>query len=490
MGSKKLFLLSMMLFVLLVFGFVVSIEASLATWSRTYGGESMEVAHCLVVTSDGGYALTGYTWSFGAGIADFWLVKTDALGNEEWNKTYGGPGYEEAYCLVETSDGGYALLGDALLVKTDAYGNMEWNKTYGLFTRALVETSGGGFALAGHKNDDFWLIKTDAYGNMEWNKTYGRGRSDRAYALVETSDGGYALAGETISNGYGDRPYWESWLVKTDASGVMEWNQTCIRGGASAVVQTSDGGYALTGYIGTLNPLIGIEYYCWLVKTDAYGNMLWNWTYGDGSALSLVETFDGGYALAGSAGLIRIGAHGNMIWNQTYKGGTVYALAETSDGGYALAGNTGSIVSGKTDFWLAKTDELGFIPEFHPPYIRVGSPQNKTYTTDRVSLNFTVNEETSWMGYSLDGQKNVTITENTSPLTGLTDGSHNITVYATDTDGNTVTSETTYFTIKATPTKWIATIAIATVATAAAVVIIHYTRTKKNRTKNDNIIGA
>ena len=234
MGSKKLFLLSMMLFVLLIFGFVVSIKASLATWSRTYGGESMEVAHCLVVTSDGGYALAGYTWSFGAGIADF------------------------------------------------------------------------------------WLIKTDAYGNMEWNRTYGRGRSDRAYALVETSDGGYVLAGETISNGYGDRPYWESWLVKTDASGVMEWNQTYVRGGASAVVQTSDGGYALTGYIGTLNPLIGIEYYCWLVKTDAYGNMLWNWTYGDGSALSLVETSDGGYALAGGAGLIRIDTHGNMIWNQTY----------------------------------------------------------------------------------------------------------------------------------------------------------------------------
>jgi hypothetical protein len=473
---------------LLVFGFVVSVEASSTGWSQTYRREGIEVADCLVETSDGGYALAGEIFVRGRFHTE--VIKADEHGVMVWNQTYEGI----ANALIETSDRGYALAGSAGLIKIDAYGNIVWNQNYkGGAIRALAETSDGGYALAGHTSSsfassgesDFWLIKTDGSGNMEWNQTYGRGRSDRAYALVETADGGFAIAGETISNGYGNWPHWDFWLVKTDKYGNVEWNQTYeqISGStrdevARALVEASDEGYALTGFISTFNPLTGIDYDCWLVKTDAYGVMEWNRTYGKGSALSLVKTSDGGYALAGGAGLIRIDAYGNMEWKQT-TGGVAHVLVETSDGGYALAGTKND------DFWLAKTDEKGFIPEFHPPHICVGSPQNKTYTTDRVSLNFTVNEETLWMGYSLDGQKNVTITENTSPLTGLTDGSHNITVYANDADGNTGTSETTHFTIKATPTKWITAIIIAAVAAVGAAIIVYFTKTKRKHGKRE-----
>jgi hypothetical protein len=503
MPSKKLLLAGAILFVSVTLPLISSVGASLELWSQTYGGVSSDAAEALVQTSDGGYALAGYTTSFGAGSYDFWLVKTDANGNVEWNQTYGGAGIEHACALVGTSDGGFALLGtasfgagkrDFWLVKTDEFGNMKWNQTYGGTDyddpSSLVTTSDGGYALAGWttsfgaEGDDFWLVKIDAYGNVEWSHTYGRGRSDRARALIATSDGGYAIAGETISIGYEDMPHWDFWLVKTDLNGDMEWNQTYGRGtgeNADALIETSDGGYAIAGDTSILNPEIGIVSDIWLVKTDEYGDMEWNQTYSGGRAYALVETFDGGLALAGGARLVKTDVYGSMEWNRTY-GGFANALVKTSDVGYALAGYA-PIDAGTYDFWLAKTDERGVIPEFHPPYIRVDSPKNITYTTGNVVLNFTVNEEASWMGYSLDDQNNVTLTEKTLTLRGLTDGLHNTTVYATDTDGNTVTSETIYFTIKATPTKWIAAIAIAAVATAAAAIIIYYTRTKKKEQK-------
>jgi hypothetical protein len=172
--SKKLFLVSAILFVLARLFFVGSVEASLELWSRIYGGKNMDVGRSLVETSDGGYAIAGRTQSFGDGLSSFWLVKTDMYGNMEWNQTYGGKEHEEAYSLVETSDGGYAIAGGSLLVKTDKYGNMMWNQTYPVSAYVLVETSDGGYAIAGYTDSfgaggyDFWLVKTDAQGIPEF----------------------------------------------------------------------------------------------------------------------------------------------------------------------------------------------------------------------------------------------------------------------------------------------------------------------------------
>jgi len=94
-----------------------------------------------------------------------------------------------------------------------------------------------------------------------------------------------------------------------------------------------------------------------VVKTDKYGNMEWNQKYGEGVARALVESSDGGYTLAGDNRLVKTDAYGNMEWNRKI-GGSIRSLVETSDGGYALAGTKND------DFWLAKTDEYGVIPEF------------------------------------------------------------------------------------------------------------------------------
>ena len=332
---------------------LASQEAPPTEWNRTYGGTGDESAQALVQTSDGGYALAGVTGSFGAGESDFWLVKTDANGNEEWNKTYGGTGSDFARALVRTVDGGYALAGstasfgagywDIWLVKIDAAGNEEWNQTYGGTSDdgvgALVQTVDGGYALAGGTysfgagSSDFWLVKTDAAGTMQWNRTYGGIDTDRAYALVETVDGGYALAGHTYSFGAGESDFW---LVKTDASGNAQWNKTY--GGTSwddesaqALVRTSDGGYALAGGAKFLLGENRINF--WLVKTDASGNAQWNKTYGGidvDVAYALVQTVDGGYALAGQTSL---GVGSGDFWLVKIgkaEGGTIYIRADGS----------------------------------------------------------------------------------------------------------------------------------------------------------------
>jgi len=369
--------------------------ATSVMWSKNYGGSKGEYSRSLIETSNGGYAIAGWTDSYGAGEEDFWLVKTDANGNMQWNQTYGGTYRDEAQSVIQTSDGGYALAGythsfgagnyDYWLVKADANGNMQWSKTFGGtetdVAYALVETSDGGFVLAGETASfgsgdyDFWLVKTDSFGEQEWNQTYGGTDNDHAISLVITSDGGIAIVGYTASFGAGN---YDFWLVKTNANGEMQWNQTY--GGPSwdearSVVQTSDEGYAIAGMTASFGA--GSNDF-WLIKIDANGNVDWNQTYGGANyekVHSLVEASDGGFALAGYVSysvfendfwLVKTDILGNVQWNMTYGGAgwqIAYSLVETSDGGYALAGET--LPSGGTvDFWLVKTDEYGMIPEF------------------------------------------------------------------------------------------------------------------------------
>jgi len=390
--ASKMFLSIMLLFVLASSAPIGLVGASSEMWSKTYGSG---VGYSLVETSDGGFAIAGGTGSFGAGGNDFWLVKTDADGNMEWNRTYGGAESESAKALIKTSDGGFAIAGDTYsfgagecdfwLVKTGSYGNLEWNQTYGGlgsdYAESLVETSDGGYAIGGSFDPDyedpfgdrdFWLVKTDSYGNMEWNRTYSDSPSNYCSDLVETNDGGYLLAGGT------GRYLLEAnvWIIKTDEQGNIEWNQRYggrEHAGAKSVVKTSDGRYALAGYL---------SQDFWLIKIDVSGNIEWNQTYsksGVEEAYSLVETSDGGYALAGitsgaigdqsyiDSWMVKTDASGNEIWTQTY-GGTgdqyLYSLVETSDGAFALAGFKTSTYAGPPDLWLIKTDEYGNIPEF------------------------------------------------------------------------------------------------------------------------------
>jgi len=367
----------------------LSSEPPEAQWNKTYGGANHDYAYSAVHTIEG-YAIGGYTDSLGAGLDDFWLVKTGADGNAQWNRTYGGTGMDHCYCLLQPDDGGYVMAGatnssgvgdyDFWLVKTDLFGGMQWNRTYGGtkddVAWSVVQTSDGGYIMAGSTDsfgagfDDVWLVKTDASGNMQWNKTYGGGLDEAAYSVIQTSDGGYAMVGYTASSGAGSSDFW---LIKTDASGNIEWSRTY--GGSSwecaqSVIQTSDGGYAIAGQTRSF----GVGGDSWLIRTDASGRALWNKTYGGAGierAYSVVQGDSGGYAMAGFTTsfalgkedfwLVKTDADGNMLWNETF-GGTNSDVArcfvQTSEGQYLISGYTWSFGSGLSDFWLIKVGSI------------------------------------------------------------------------------------------------------------------------------------
>ena len=234
---------------------------------KAIGGPASEGGNSLIQTSDGGYAIAGAITSFGAGSGDVYVVKLDANGNLQWTKTIGGENEDVGTSLIQTSDGGYAIAGytysfgagltDVYVVKLDANGNLQWTKTIGGKIwengHSLIQTSDGGYAIAGDTYSlnaadwDFYVVKLDANGNLQWTKTIGGENIDRGYSLIQTSDGGYAIAGTTQSFGAGE---WDVYVVKLDAHGNLQWTKT-IGGPESEIgqslIQTSDGGFAIAG---------------------------------------------------------------------------------------------------------------------------------------------------------------------------------------------------------------------------------------------------
>ncbi|MFX0205001.1 MAG: hypothetical protein ACFFDT_03380 [Candidatus Hodarchaeota archaeon] len=266
-----------------------------------------------------------------------------------WYKTYGGVGIDASMSLIQTTDGGFALAGltnssgaglfDMWLVKTDVNGVTQWSKTYGGIyddgAFSLIQTNDGGYALAGStispvtNRIDMWFVKIDANGLAQWNRTYGGVGEDGAFSLLQTTDGGYALAGSTSSAGAGGM---DMWLVKTDINGVAQWNKTyggVGRDMAWVLLQTVDGGFALAG---STNSSGTGEHFMWLVKTDVNGLAQWNRTYeGIGEfGVAAFQTVDGNYVLACNnrsddifvslfnTFLVKTDVNGIPQWNQTY----------------------------------------------------------------------------------------------------------------------------------------------------------------------------
>lgn len=375
---------------------VSTVAQPVKDFNRTFGGSQSDTAYSVAETTDGGMAIGARTLSFGTGT-DMWLIKTDTNGNEVINKTFGGGRFDQARSVIQTSDGGYALAGqtesfgddgfdtvsgydvDAWLIKTDSNGNVEINETFGGpkkgdIAYSVEQTSDGGFVLGGEdENGKAWLLKTDKNGNEEINKTYG-GPNDGARSVIQTSDGGYALAG--VANSFVDTE--NAWLLKTDDDGNEVINETF--GGsfidqAYSVVETSDGGFAIGGWTGSFGTGNGVSD-AWLIKTDENGNEEFNKTYGGTSndkALSVLQTFGGGYALAGetesfidplgsdNAWLVKAYENGTEKFNKTFGGtGTdgANSVAQTPNGSFALAGRTESFGSGNGDAWLIKDSRV------------------------------------------------------------------------------------------------------------------------------------
>jgi len=265
-------------------------------------------------------------------------------------KAIGGPASEAGKSLIQTSDGGYAIAGstksfgaggyDVYVVKLDAKGNLQWTKTIGGPAgeegNSLIQTSDGGYIIAGHTRSfgeggaDVYVVKLDAKGNLQWTKTIGGENEDLGHSLIQTADGGYAIAGSTTSFGAGED---DVYVVKLDANGNLQWTKTI--GGpdseaGTSLIQTSDGGYAIAGSTFSFRGGWGDVY---VVKLDANGNLQWTKTIGGPdpeAGTSLIQTSDGGYAIAGytiSFGVgepgvyvVKLDANGNLQWTKTIGG--------------------------------------------------------------------------------------------------------------------------------------------------------------------------
>ncbi len=208
-------------------------------WIQFFRGAAHEQLNKIIQTDVNEFVFVGATDSSGEGFNDVWFVKTNEQGKRVWDHTYGGSGYDTAYDVIQTSDG-FAIIGatssfgagnfDAWLVKTDFAGNVQWNQTYGRSTYnsaySGIQTVDGGYLLAGITKTfrtftddmDLWLLKLDASGQLQWNQTYGGDQDDEAYSIIQTTDNGFAIAGHTRSY---NATRWDAWLIKTDSFGVV-----------------------------------------------------------------------------------------------------------------------------------------------------------------------------------------------------------------------------------------------------------------------------
>jgi hypothetical protein len=381
-------------------------SAAIIRFEKSYGGSNADQGYQARQTRDGGYIAVGETNSFGMGLTDVYLVKTDSLGATEWTATYGGDSWDHGTSVRQTQDGGYALTGytwspglaeyDIYLVKTDTDGNMEWSRTFGGngcdYGWSVLQASDGGYIIVGSTAslglyaDDVYMVRTDPLGNLVWSETYGGTDQDVGRCVKQTDDGGYIIAGRTeLFASYPD-----FYLIKTDSLGSPMWSSAY--GGefsdeAHSVDVTEDGGYVIAGWTVSSSSWGDADFF--VIKTDSLGNTIWTRTRGGQShecLYSVDATRDGGCVVVGTIlfsstsdniYLAKMTSSGDIVW-ESHLGGleseSGYSIGQTTDGGFIISGGTNSFGSGSSDLLLIKTDELGVAPEYDVSVVSIDEP--------------------------------------------------------------------------------------------------------------------
>ncbi|MCW5516327.1 hypothetical protein [Muriicola sp. Z0-33] len=357
-------------------------------WIRNFGGSGSETAQAIINTNDGGYAVLGYTNSTDGDISDktmavndYWLIKLDTAGNMQWNTTYGGSKDDRGQSVIQTKDGGYAIVGYAMSSDGDGSNNEGFH--------------------------DNWILKLNSSGGIEWERSFGFSGHDHSYDLVQTEDDGFFFVGfldVVSSGGAGSTAKFNSitshgvgefWGTRLDATGNLIWRR--YFGGsnndrAHSVVQANDGGFIMAGFSESGDADISLakgSYDYWVVKVDGKGKLVWEKSFGGSGievAYDIEKTDDGAYVVTGhtfsddndiseqhgesDVWLIKIDDGGEMLWEQTYGGSgfdTAQSVSLTADGGFLISGNSKSTDlansknAGENDMWILKTDNQGIL---------------------------------------------------------------------------------------------------------------------------------
>ena len=350
----------------------------------TLGGSKNESAQAVVNTTDGGYAVLGHAQSMNGDVTnksnesyDYWVLKFDTTNQLQWQKTYGGSDDDRGSDLIQTSDGGYAVIGKS---KSDD----------------LDVSENAGF-------DDFWVSKLDSSGSISWEYTFGFAGSDTPYSIIQTNDNGYLLSGVldvSASNGQGDRNSIGSrhaggdyWVIKLNANGVKQWSN--YYGGsftdtAYDAIQTEDDGYIIIGSsdsddVDISNPRGSYDF--WVIKISDTGTLVWEKSFGGSEideAHAISKTADGNYLIVGDTRssdldisqnngaadlwVMKITPDGTLLWEKTLGGSSFdvgRSISKTQDNGFLISGSSrstnGNLTSnkGQNDAWVVKINSNG-----------------------------------------------------------------------------------------------------------------------------------
>ena len=385
--------------------------------ATTYGGSLNDNAKSVVATADGGYAILGHTQSQDGDINDkqdtdfdFWLLKFDDQSTLQWTRSYGGSSNDRGNDLLQTSDGGYAIFGfsesadgdvsenggslDYWVAKTDASGAILWQKSLGFKGRdegiALIQTKDSGFLLVGvidvtasegqgnttarrHAGGDYWAIKLSSEGTLQWSRYFGGTFTDTAYDVVEIKEGGYLIVGSSDSSDVditNNKGTYDFWVVRISETGELVWEKNY--GGneideAYGIAPADDGNYVLVGDTRSSDKDIASNHGgadIWVVKINVEGAIIWEKTFGGtgfdaGRAIAKSQT--GGYILAGSsrsadgdvvenkgqndAWILKIDDSGLLEWERSVGGSQIdlaHAVTELADGTVIVVGESAS----------------------------------------------------------------------------------------------------------------------------------------------------
>ena len=362
-------------------------------FTQALGGSKNDVFKSIVKTSDGGYIILGYTQSKDGDVAsktdenfDFWVLKYDANNTLIWNKTFGGSNDDRGADIIETSDGGFALLGysrssdkdltvnagsqDFWFIKLSLNGDITWQKTFGFsgadYGTTLIQTNDNGYLITGvldvtssggqgnsksskaqHAGGDIWAIKLDITGKLEWSKYYGGSFTDTPLGIAKTTDNGFIIAGSSDSDDVdikNNKGSYDFWLIKISANGTLVWEKSF--GGseideARAISATNDGNFIIVGDTRSSDKDILINNGAadiWVIKISPEGNLIWQKTIGATGfdvARSISKTQDNGFVISGSsrssdgvftnqgqndALILKINSDGVLEWQKTVGG--------------------------------------------------------------------------------------------------------------------------------------------------------------------------
>jgi len=417
-------------------------------WQKSFGGSGFDLLQSIKNTNDGGFILAGTSNSENSfqknepckGLTDFWVIKLNASGDEQWQRTIGGNSSDELICAFQTRDGGYILGGSSSSSPLSVSSTIPDAKSTTTTKADLYNKS-----EKSRGNMDYWVVKLDKQGVIQWQKTYGGQYADLLKSMEQTTDNGFILAGYSNSSLSGEKTdsnkgIGDVWVIKINDVGEILWQNSYGAEGddqASVIHQTTDGGYIIGAISNSKNPLTsiggivgnGTDY--WVLKLDEEGGVVWSKTYDFGKTdilTSLVENKDdhtyliGGYAQSESRipreGIVgkltnkvvkekdgindyialKIDEKGEELWKKTVGSAgedILRKLVETRDGGYLMAGTSNSGASkdknssiGSSDFWVVKLKDKAKIEKVKASIEVIPNPVS-TYTNVIIGYDFT-----------------------------------------------------------------------------------------------------